>query len=83
MQSSCATTRDQANARLRQTSDEDNPSGAPEEESSLRGLPQEEGEEVSQCPSCGGHHLDEMNDGSYICDECGWSSDEEEDDGEE
>ncbi len=80
MQSSCATTRDQANARLRQTGDEDDPLGASEEESSLRGVPSEEGEALKQCPSCGAQAFDP--DLEY-CEECGWEPEEEEDDGEE
>ncbi len=80
LQSSCAASRDTANTRLRQTRDEDNPSGPPEEESSLRGLPQEEGEALKQCPSCGAQAFDP--DLEY-CEECGWEPEEEEEDGEE
>jgi len=80
MQSSCVASRDTAYTRLRQTSDEDDPPGPPEEESSLRGVPSEEGEALKQCPSCGAQAFDP--DLEY-CEECGWEPEEEEDDGEE
>jgi len=80
MQSSCAAARHTANARLRQTSDEDNPSGAPEEESSVRGVPEEEGEALKRCPHCETQSFDPVLE---YCEECGWEPEEAEDDDEE